>query len=387
MSRHRGDARATAPLSALRPPYPASFLAFPRRELHRLPKCLGLFGTIFLLACGIQGPPRPPRVQKPEAVTDLVVSQIGRTLLLTFTPPLRAMDGECLTKSLEVEIFRVITPSAETPPGALASDPFLTLQPEDLARYMPSTKIVFPLLLSDEEFARWRGASFTFALRSLTRGFRRRAVESDLSNAAHLRLLGVSGPVEDLRIEGGEKALALSWSPPSGAAEDSSLAPLSGYRIYRSRTGNPGSFEVLAETTSPDYQDHDFEFDRTLFYRVRALFRAEGQEAESQDSATVTITPRDIYPPAVPAGLSAIYTGQAVELIWSSNSEADLGGYNVYRRAPGESFEKVNQELLSTPIVRDASVEPGRIYFYRVTAVDLNGNESAPSAEVEVEAR
>ena len=80
-----------------------------------------------------------------------------------------------------------------------------------------------------------------------------------------------------------------------------------------------------------------------------------------------------------------MYTTDAVELIWTANSEPDLAGYNVYRREGGGAAQKINQKLLGTPIVRDTSVAAGRKYFYRVTALDLANNESAPSEEVQVE--
>jgi fibronectin type 3 domain-containing protein len=80
-----------------------------------------------------------------------------------------------------------------------------------------------------------------------------------------------------------------------------------------------------------------------------------------------------------------LYTNGAVELVWTANTEKDLAGYYVYRREDGEQPRRLNKELLRTPILRDASVQPSHTYFYRVTAVDLSGNESQPSEEVEVE--
>jgi fibronectin type 3 domain-containing protein len=74
-------------------------------------------------------------------------------------------------------------------------------------------------------------------------------------------------------------------------------------------------------------------------------------------------------------------------LIWTANTEADLAGYNVERRKNGSEFVKLNAKILATPIYRDFSVETGTKYSYRVRALDRAGNVSAPSREVEVEAR
>lgn len=359
----------------------------PRRAARLLFRSLGVGGTLFLLACGVQGPPQPPRVERPEAVKDLAVSQVGRTLLLTFTPPQLATDGERLTKSIEARLFRAIYPAGQNAAGGPPEDLWTVLQPEELARYTRNEKVTFPAQLSEQEFAQWRGATFAFSLTTLTRGFRRRPVESEPSNTVRAKLLAVSGPVEDFRIVPGERILELRWSPPRRGTNETKVPEPSGYRIYRSRTGDPGSYKLLGETASVSYADPDFEFDQPLFYKVRAVFRDADQVAESEDSAVAPMTPRDVYPPAVPAGLSGVYTGEGVELIWTANVEADLAGYNVYRREPDGSFQKINHDLLITPIFRDASAQAGRSYFYRVTALDLAGNESGPSEEFTVETR
>jgi len=74
-----------------------------------------------------------------------------------------------------------------------------------------------------------------------------------------------------------------------------------------------------------------------------------------------------------------------VELIWTANAEPDLAGYKVYRRDDGGPPRRISQALVSTPIFHDSSVELGHTYAYEVTAVDLAGNESRPSAEAQVQ--
>ena len=115
------------------------------------------------------------------------------------------------------------------------------------------------------------------------------------------------------------------------------------------------------------------------------MFKEGGTIAESEGSQPYEVIPRDTFPPARPQGLTALYTAGAVELVWTANSEKDLAGYYVYRRENGEQPKKLNKELLRTPILRDASVAPGHIYFYQVTAVDLSNNESQPCEEISVE--
>ena len=108
-----------------------------------------------------------------------------------------------------------------------------------------------------------------------------------------------------------------------------------------------------------------------------------GQGAESLDSETVTVTPVDVFPPAVPQGLSASVEEGEVRLFWFPNKEEDLAGYHVYRAGDDGAFARITAEPFSSTIFADSTVEVDRRYHYRVTAVDGAGNESAPSESVE----
>ncbi len=93
---------------------------------------------------------------------------------------------------------------------------------------------------------------------------------------------------------------------------------------------------------------------------------------------TVTI---DTQPPASPQGLVAIGRDKRVLLSWESNNEPDLAGYRIYRSdTPLTGYSQVAETELTE--MDDLSVETGRQYYFRVTAMDLAGNESDPSAKV-----
>jgi hypothetical protein len=335
--------------------------------------------ALLLFGCAAQGPPHPPRVEKPERITDLTAIQVGHTIEVSFTLPTQATDGEGLSRPLELQLFRVVTPPGQKPSAPPAeSHAWVTLLPSELTRYQRGEKIVYPDHLSDQEYFQQLGASFTFAADGLTRGFRHRPVKGDLSNRIAVTLLDVSPPVETPRCETTEHALELSWPPPTTSLSGRPLHELAGYRVFRSDTAK-GLFDSRGETPVAQFRDPDFQFERSYFYRVRALFKSGSQLAESEDSKLCAITPRDTFPPAAPAALSAISTAAGVELIWDANTEPDLAGYNVYRREGEGAPHKLNSELVGTPLYRDEGVEAGRRYAYWVAAVDSAGNESPPS--------
>ena len=148
----------------------------------------------------------------------------------------------------------------------------------------------------------------------------------------------------------------------------------------------------IAVTTIPEYHDVGFDYGKTYAYAVRSTIQVQGMTLESSDSPLVVLTPRDTFPPAAPQSLvAAVLPGapgeaKLVDLSWSINLETDLAGYRVYRsEQEGTQGELLTKDLLPTPAYRDTSVRNGQKYWYRVTAVDKAGNESAPSQPIAVE--
>lgn len=98
--------------------------------------------------------------------------------------------------------------------------------------------------------------------------------------------------------------------------------------------------------------------------------------------------PADTTPPSAPANLEGVSGDGEITLNWSANSESDLDGYNVYRAQ--ESFSGVsgrtplNSQLLTETGFTDTDVENGTTYFYRITALDEDENESSTSTMVEI---
>ncbi len=346
------------------------------------------FLCAFCIACGVQAPPQVPRIEQPARILDFSVAQRGPAFEFTFTRPQVAADGERLTKPLEIEIFRAISKPGEQLPANLEQlGPWLALSPKEVVQKTAEDKVVLLARLQDQEFAQSLGGIFSFGVRGFTRGFRNRPLNGDLSNIVRVQLLDVSGPVQDLQIKTTEKALELTWASPSRSLSGRPLAALAGYQVYWSPTGKPESFQLRGEPAAPAFSDPEFAFEHDSYYKVRAVFKQGNQVAVSDDSPVAQILPHDTFSPAPPTNVSALFSADAVQLVWSANTEPDLGGYNVYRREEGATPQKVNLDLLRTPTFEDRSAQPGHHYFFRVTSVDLTHNESAPSEEAAVETR
>lgn len=88
-------------------------------------------------------------------------------------------------------------------------------------------------------------------------------------------------------------------------------------------------------------------------------------------------------PPAVPQNLSATAGNQQITLNWQANNEADLLRYRIYGGAspnPTLKIDSVNGAANTTKII--TGLTNGTKYYFRITAVDNNLNQSGFSNEV-----
>src|SRR4029079_6246288 len=84
----------------------------------------------------------------------------------------------------------------------------------------------------------------------------------------------------------------------------------------------------------------------------------------------------DNLAPAQPASLTAAYSGGQTNLQWAPNTENDLGSYHVHRGTSAD-FVPDNGNLIASPTSPGhADVGPAGS-FYKVSAEDVNGNESS----------
>jgi len=74
---------------------------------------------------------------------------------------------------------------------------------------------------------------------------------------------------------------------------------------------------------------------------------------------------------------------RTVTLIWNSNTESDLKGYNVYQRTVLSSYKKgKNIKATTNKSEYKLKIPNTGIYFWVVTSIDNSDNESGFSNEV-----
>ena len=86
----------------------------------------------------------------------------------------------------------------------------------------------------------------------------------------------------------------------------------------------------------------------------------------------------DNLAPAVPVGLNATFLINAVTLKWTANTESDVYQYAVYRGTTA-TFNPAGTTPLAkvrAPLYQDPVSQSGVTYYYKVSALDIAGNES-----------
>jgi hypothetical protein len=357
-----------------------------------------LLGCLLLAGCAAPGDPVARHPIVPAAVADLSAQQYGNGFILKFTLPARSIDREALPEHPIIEIYRATLPPGSAPDRKTVWQLAYTIPSEQVDHYLSGEQIEFHDTVPPETFAQTTGSSNAYKVR--TRAAKARA--SADSNIASVRIYPPPDAPRNIRVDVKESALVVQWeavAAPRGAASLS-------YRVYRgtleSGQANPPQdvsqaklktpLELAGSSTSTEYGDMQFEFGMPYLYTVRSVAQFGNDFVESADSAPAIAMPRDVFPPAAPTNLESTIipatdlTPAYIELSWAISPEADLAGYNVYRGDAEENpGERVNTEILPSPTFRDMSVQSGKRYYYRVSAVDRAGNESPKSSAVQAD--
>lgn len=365
-----------------------------------------LAALLLVTACGKRGDPRPPVPVIPKATSDLVVTQRGDKVILSWSYPALTTAGRSLTDIRRIHVFRYIeelpVPAAGRDPEATVAGEIDPTEPEPVAlfRRLPQiTAAQFAKLsgrIESIEKANLPAASFGARLVyeddppfASTEGRPVRvtyavATESpdargDLSNLVTIVPLAVSTPPADVIATPAAEGIVLAWSAPTSAAKGSGAPVVRGYNVYRTTADgtpdifatpvNPTPVEGTTYTDAPAYGDYE--------YRIRSV-ASTSPLIESEPSAAVKATYRDVVAPPPPASITVLIETKATRLIWDASDAPDLAGYHIYRREEPYRLKLTVGPARETQFV-DISVDLGITYSYEVTAVDKSGNESAPT--------
>lgn len=359
----------------------------------RLPKhlmvLLGLSAACLGLACGTPGAPQPPSLQLPRPVENLAAERKGTRVVLSWTQPTQTTDKQNVRRAGVTRICR----SVDEFPMATCREVVKELGPTEMTSQITgkgsNSRVFYEDLLSTEAMGLHRYAGYAVEV------FNDRTKSAGLSNQVRVPLAPTLPIPADLRVDVTSNGPVLHWTGQS-RAQLGNLAQTYDfhYRIYRRLSEQP-NYTVVGEVALDGPQfvaaDPSFEWEKTYVYKVTPVTAIPGtdgrsaSEIEGDDSATAQVTVHDVFPPARPTGLQAVYSGVGqkpfIDLSWAPNTESDLAGYTVYRHEKDQPPVAISKEPVKAPAFRDDGVEVGHTYYYFVQAVDVRGNLSESSQE------
>ncbi|MDP9039715.1 MAG: fibronectin type III domain-containing protein [Acidobacteriota bacterium] len=376
------------------------------------------FAVLLTAGCASPGKPLPPSLQIPRLATDLTADRTGDDVHLHWTTPGKTMDGVAIGTELTAEICSAAVPDSTAESGTSGPPPppatcgvvhtaAVRPGPAEAVVRLPGSLASGPPAL----------VAYAVELRGPT------GKTAGPGSPAYVAAGAAPEPVRNLRAANTSEGALLQWTPEAQAAGDrvelerSPIRASDDVRMHNyaqeqglaallakgSGKGAPTGTAAPSRLTAGPHDaggvlDRTAEVGTTYSYRAQRVRRVEigGRtlELRSPSSDTVSVTMRDIFPPATPLALVAAPGAGSIDLSWEPGADATLpsggapkprspaAGYRVYRRdGAGTEWQRLNPEPVPATAYRDLTAVPGQTYAYRVTAVDAAGNESSPGNE------
>ncbi len=139
-------------------------------------------------------------------------------------------------------------------------------------------------------------------------------------------------------------------------------------------------FAAIFDRPTRSTQDSKFEVREILSITfLQGLDDDEKHTLYLDDFQIRDIEAGDTVPPPPPGAMTVKAYERHFDVSWTPSKANDLLAYRVYRSWDGKTFEPIGTQEGSRTRFVDFTGEPPKEAVYRVTALDLAGNESAPS--------
>jgi hypothetical protein len=365
--------------------------------------CLALPVSV-VVGCGAPAAPAPPTLNLPQPVRDLAAKRAGDAVHLTFTVPQKTTDKLPVRGPMTAQLCRSVESGPCQPAGTLAIPaqqksaamddhlpPDLTQGPPRLLTYKVSILNHGAKSYGDSAPAYTAAGAAPTVIIGLAAMPRRNGII--LSWQANEQSASTPGWI---RFDRTRTSAPRSQPEPGG---NSNRNPLTG--------GKPAEEPAeqilrLPETVAQhrasaiDTTAHTGNSYRYIAQRIEQVtLDSRNFEIASLPSAPAETAYRDVFPPPVPTGLvsAADTAAKAIDLDWTPDVDPGLAGYIVYRRAIGNGVgSNVQPQRISPPgqpvttsTWSDTTAVPGQRYAYSVSAIDISGNESQRSTEIQDE--
>ncbi|MCK9419946.1 MAG: SMP-30/gluconolactonase/LRE family protein [Nitrospirae bacterium] len=148
------------------------------------------------------------------------------------------------------------------------------------------------------------------------------------------------------------------------------------YKVYRADSPTD-AFTLIGTSTTTSYLDKNLPSNRSFSYRVSSQAR-EGNES-ALSGVVSAVTPKLV--PARPKRVRGEAWGNQITITWLPNLEPFVTHYQVYRSRKASTGYEFLAKTEKT-IFDDGPLANDTLYYYQITAVGKEGDESAPGEVV-----
>lgn len=345
-------------------------------------------GTMVVANCGKRRPPLPP-IERVQQRTELLSGvQRGNQVILSWPAPRRNASEGSVQSIRRIDVYRL----AEKPraPLGLTEEEFAARSTLiGSVTYDEIKNATDVLTYADTLELAGEPARLRYAVRYVNASGQRAAFSNFLLLEPAARIAQPPTMITTGK-EVGEDAITISWQPPAANIDGSTPVNLLGYNVYRVEQSEDLNSQTPINdslVSGTQYRDKNFKFGNSYRYVVRSVsLGTEGAQVESLNSNSISVSPRDVFPPSAPASITVAAAPGRLSIFFPANPEGDIAGYNIYRSIdpdlPKDKWNKLSPALLTRTTFQDEKVESGKRYYYYLTAVDQAGNVSPPSEAV-----
>ena len=342
-----------------------------------------VLSIVLIGSCGKRKPPLPPIARVAQEV-DIRGQQRGNQVTITWQMPARnAPTGNALNIS-RADVYRLAEPLNSS----------LSLTEEDFAA---TSTLIASIPIADTDFAlkeksyidklRFAGqpARLRYAIRFVNASGQKAAFSSFFLIEPTAK---VATQPNNFTATVSQEAIILRWAAPTVNEDGSTPANILGYNLYRKEsTEDTDKKRNDSPIKDPRFNDEFFKFDSSYTYFVRTVsLGADGRPIESSSSDAIAVEPKDTFAPSAPDAITIATAPNNISIFFATNIEKDIAGYRVYRTAapntPRSDWELLTKIPIKTTTFQDSRVQPGKTYYYYLTAFDTYGNVSAASIVV-----
>ncbi|MFT5699775.1 MAG: fibronectin type 3 domain-containing protein [Desulforhopalus sp.] len=338
-----------------------------------------LLGASFLFTggCGYKDLPVAPASVVPEPISDLLYNVSDKGLTLTWSYPVKTIQGTLISDISSFDLYRYAVPLADYCGGCPV--PFGKAIEVDGG-------VVFDGKLrrkaSYETSDLQSGYKYFYKVKSRTSWL----AASDDSNIVSFVWYQPAKAPATLVATGGDGQVVLKWDAVTELSDGSALSEPLKYQIMRS-AGGKDFIKVGKPLAATTYTDKQVRNGQKYFYTVQSLMVLEDELVDGSVTKAIAVSPRDMTPPLAPSGVTAVATSVGTKIFWDKSDALDVVGYKVYRRAADkDDYELLGKVAPEYMLYVDKKATGDVRYYYAITAIDGStpANESEKSREATV---